>query len=79
MKPAPSTPAPPVIDPDEEKLPVREQALKQKEERLTHIHHLPTNGGNNPLSVAVASTFAFCILRNKIDTNLKIFEEIAEA
>jgi hypothetical protein len=30
-------------------------------------------------SVAVASTFAFCILRNKIGTNLNIFEEIAEA
>jgi hypothetical protein len=30
-------------------------------------------------SVAVASTFAFCILRNKIVTNLKIFEEIAKA
>jgi hypothetical protein len=30
-------------------------------------------------SVAVASTFAFCILRNKIGTNLKIFKEIAEA
>jgi hypothetical protein len=30
-------------------------------------------------SVAVALTFAFCILRNKIGTNLKIFEEIAEA
>jgi hypothetical protein len=30
-------------------------------------------------SVAVASTFTFCILRNKIGKNLKIFEEIAAA
>jgi hypothetical protein len=30
-------------------------------------------------TVAVAPTFALCILRNKIDTYLKIFEEIAEA
>jgi hypothetical protein len=32
-----------------------------------------------PISVAVAPTFTFCILRSKIGTNLKIFEEIAEA
>jgi hypothetical protein len=42
LKPAPPpAPAPPAIDPDEEKLRVREQALlKQKEERLARIRRL---------------------------------------
>jgi hypothetical protein len=39
MKPASSAPAPPVMDPGEEKFRVREQALKQKE-RLVRIRRL---------------------------------------